>query len=371
VGRIAGIDLAIDRSWILIFLLITYSLGSRFAAEHAQWEPAATWTAAVFASLLFFTSLVLHELGHSITAIHLGVGVRSITLFLFGGIAALESEPKRPRDEIVIALAGPAVSLGLGFGFMGAASVLPEGPRIMEVLRSTFGWLGMINVILAVFNVLPGFPLDGGRVLRGLVWSATGSFERATRAAAASGSYLAYALMSLGALSAVLTGQILGGLWLVFIGWFLLTTARMSVTQMTLESILSQVRANEVMEPVTGLCLTGAESVAEVAEASILRRGMRTFYVVDARGGLRGLVTLAEIAATPAERRPLTRVEEIMLPAERLETLDPGETTWAAFRKMAERNVNQLPVLEAGRLLGSVTRERLVGLVQAGVALRA
>ncbi len=211
VARVSGIDVAIDRSWILIFLLITYSLSARFGAEHPEWEAVARWSAALLASVLFFVSIVLHELGHSLTARRFGVSVRSITLFLFGGIARLDSEPERPRDEILIAIAGPLTSVALGVGFLLLAALAPESGRLAELLHTTFSWLGTINLVLAAFNVLPGFPLDGGRVLRGVVWALSGSFERATRSAAAAGSLLAYSLMALGALAA-LQGALLGGL---------------------------------------------------------------------------------------------------------------------------------------------------------------
>ncbi len=364
-GRVAGIEIAIDRSWILIFLLITFSLASRFALEQQAWSVPQRWSAALIASVLFFASIVLHELGHSLTALRLGVPVRSITLFLFGGVAALDSEPKRARDEIQIAVAGPLVSGALGFGFLALAAWIP-----FELARAVGSWLGTINLILAAFNVLPGFPLDGGRVLRGIVWAASGSFEKATRVAAASGAFLAYGLMALGALAALAGGQVLGGLWLVFIGWFLLNAARISVAQATLEDILGRVRCGDVMEAIGDRRLAGRESVEDVVHTSVLKRGVRTLYVADPSDRLLGLVTLAELAGTPPERRGLTSIEQVMRPVQTLATVSPDETTWEAFRRMAERNVNQLPVLEGGRLVGSVTRERLLHLVQAGVALR-
>ena len=363
-GRVAGIAIAIDRSWILIFLLITFSLGASFAAERPDWLPAGRWVAAVSASLLFFSSIVLHELGHSLIALRLGVRVRSITLFLFGGLAALDSEPRRPRDEILIAVAGPLVSALLGAGFLGLVSWLPDGPGLVA------GWLGRINLMLAIFNVLPGFPLDGGRVLRGVAWAATGSFEQATRLAAASGAFLAYGLMGLGGLAALLGGQLLGGLWLVFIGWFLLSTARLSVAQVELEQVLAPVSCRELVESVADALLDGSESAASVIDTAVLRRGLRTFYVVDPREQLRGLVTLGELAAIPPGERGMTAVESVMRPAQDLVAVTPDESAWQAFRMMAEGRVNQLPVLVDGRLVGAVTRERLIRLVQAGVSLR-
>ncbi|MBW2697575.1 MAG: site-2 protease family protein [Deltaproteobacteria bacterium] len=367
IGHVAGIEIAVDHSWLLIFALITFSLGGQFSAAHESWSPPVVWFSAIVTSLLFFASIVLHELGHSLTAQRLGVGVASITLFVFGGMAQLRSQPKRPRDEVLIALAGPLVSIVLGLGFSAMAGAIGEssdGP-----LSAILAWLGRINVVLAIFNVVPGIPLDGGRVLRGLVWALTGSFQRATKIAAASGSLVAYTLIFLGIVSALLGGQVVGGLWLVFIGWFLLSAARASVGQVVVEGILARVRSESVMEPVGGLCLTGRETVADLIVESVLRHGYRTFYVVDPVGALLGIVTLGELAGVAADDRAHTLARSVMTPIDRLHVLRPENTGWDALQTMAEFGVNQLPVVRAGRLIGAVTRERLLALVQAGSAL--
>ena len=260
---------------------------------------------------------------------------------------------------MLIAVAGPLVSVALGGLFLVMAGVSGEG-----LTSSGLAWLGRINVTLAVFNALPGFPLDGGRVLRGLVWSVTGSFERATRVAAGSGSFFAYSLITFGALLALLGGQVVSGLWLVFIGWFLLSAARAPVTQVVLERLLESVRAVDVAVPVDAALLNGAESVAEVSQEAVLRRGLRCFYVVGAGGRLEGLVSLREIVATPAEERAATPVSEVMVPRERLAVVAPEDSGWVALQRMAERGVNQLPVVHQGRLLAAVTRERLLDLVR-------
>jgi Zn-dependent protease len=367
--RVAGIDIAVDYSWLLIFLLITFSLGTRFAQTQSDWPGAERWGAAVLASLLFFSSIVLHELGHSLVALRLGVRVRSITLFIFGGLASLESEPKRPRDEVLIATAGPLVSVALGLAFLAAARALPDTSGPLRVLPVAFSWLGTINLVLAAFNAVPGFPLDGGRILRGILWSLTGSFERATRMAAASGTLFAYALMIFGVVAALLGGQLVGGLWLVFIGWFLMSAARATVGQVVVERILERVRAGDAMEPVGDACFSGRETIEEVVTAAVLTRGLRTLYVTDAEGTLSGLVTLRELTSVPAEERRARQLREVMRPAAQLVLLDPADTCWTALREMAERGVNQLPVVERGRLLGVITREQLLRLVQASLAL--
>ncbi len=363
-GRVSGIDVGVDQTWLLVFALITASLGATFSAEHPGWGRLTAWTAGLATSLLFFASIVLHELGHSLVAQRLGVRVRSITLFVFGGVAQMESEPRRPRDEVAIAVAGPLVSAALGALCLGAAG-LAEG-RVGGVVLA---WLGRINLVLAAFNVIPGFPLDGGRVLRGIVWAVTGSFERATRAAAAAGSLFAYALMALGAATALFGGEIVSGLWLAFIGWFLLSAARASVGQLVLERILASVRAADVMEPVDDASVSRALSVQDAVAGAVMRHGLRTLYVVDPDGTLRGLVTLRELAGVPLERRPGTPVGEVMVESDRLVTLGPGDSGWTALRRMAAHGVNQLPVVERGRLVGALTRERLLALVQTRMTL--
>jgi len=368
-GRISGIEIAIDHSWVLIFLLITFSLQGQFVAEYEGWSRGQAWSAALLTSVLFFASILLHELGHSLTAQRLHLRVKSITLFVFGGLAQLDGEPRRPRDEILIALAGPVVSLALGLVFNAAATALSNGGG-PETAYAMLAWLGRINVVLAVFNVIPGFPLDGGRVLRGVIWALTGSFETATAVAATSGSFFAYGLIGLGILSALAMGQFIGGLWLAFIGWFLLSAARATVGQMVVERALSGLRCLDAMDRITRACVTGNETVAELAADAVLRHGLRTFYVVDASGRLRGLVTLRELARVPTDERARVRIDGVMVPAERLAVMSPEESAWAALRRMAEAGVNQLPVVEHGRLVGAVTRERLLRLVQARLALQ-
>jgi len=366
-GHVAGIDVNVDRSWILIFVLIAMSLSFQLEAQQADWSPPARWSAALATSVLFFASILLHELGHSLTAMRFGIRVRSITLFIFGGLAQFESDPRRPAHEVLIALAGPLVSALLGIAFLGLSRAIPASGSLAALVVASLSWLGSINLLLAAFNLVPAFPLDGGRVLRGVVWSLTGSFERATRLAAGAGSLFAYTLMGLGALTTVLQGQIVGGLWLVLIGWFLLTASRSAIGALELERHLGGVLVAQVLRQVDTARVTGGESIEEIAREAVFRHGLRTLYVTDSDARLRGLVTLRELVAIPADQRASTRIEAVMVPVERLAVVSAGESCWIALRRMAERGVNQLPVVDGGRLVGEVTRERLVHLVQSGL----
>jgi Zn-dependent protease len=314
----------------------------------------------------FFASIVLHELGHSLVAQALGIRVRSITLFLFGGVAQLESEPRKPAHEVVIALAGPAVSFALAAAFTALASLANEA----SLASGGLAWLGRVNLALAIFNLAPGFPLDGGRVLRGVVWAATGSFALATRIAAGSGAVIAALLMFAGVASFFATRDLVGGLWLVFLGWFLLSASRSAVGAMHVERILGAVRVRDVLEPVRHALVSDDAIVAEVVAAQILRAGLRTLWVVDPRDDrLLGVATLRELASVPAEQRATTRVAAVMTPAARVTSVSPEDTALVGMQRLGAASVNQLPVLENGRLIGALTRERLLGLLQAGLWL--
>lgn len=366
IGRVSGIDIAIDQSWLLIFLLITMSVSTQLAESAAQPSPAARWLAAALVACAFFASIVLHELGHSLVAQALGIRVRSITLFLFGGVAQLESEPRKPLHEIAIALAGPAMSCALGGLFWSLGGVAAESSLAREGLH----FLGRVNLTLAVFNLAPGFPLDGGRVLRGVVWAATGSFARATRIASGAGVAIAGLLM-LGGVGLVFAARdLFGGLWLVFLGWFLFSASRSAVGAIEVERILGAVRVRDVLEPVRHATVSADDGVAQLLSAQILRSGLRTLWVVDpASDRLLGIATLRELAGVPPESRAATPVRAVMLPVERATSVSPGDTALVGMQRLAASNVNQLPVLEAGRLVGALTRERLLGLLQAGLVL--
>ena len=365
-GSVAGIELSIDYSWLLIFALVTFSLAQQLASGDVAELGIRVWLAAAAVSVVFFASILLHELGHSLTAQRLGIQVRSITPFLFGGVAELASEPRRPRDEVLVAVAGPLVSVSLGLIFLGLAGRLGvEG----GLLGAGLAWLGRINLLLAAFNAVPGFPLDGGRVLRGILWAVSGDFTRATRVAGACGAIFAWLLIGMGLLAAVLGGQLVGGIWFVLIGWFLLSAARASVGQEALQRALADIRVRDTLVPVTGSLLSGSESVAEVLENLVLRQGRRTFFVVDPDGCLCGLVTLRELARTPAHMRSQTSVAQVMVPEERLATVSPTQSGQSALARMADLGVNQLPVVSEGRVVGAVTREALLGVVRAHLLL--
>ncbi len=357
-GRWFGIRIGADWSWLIIFWLVTLSLSGQLAEMHPEWTAVERWSLGLVTSVLFFVSIILHELGHSITAIQLGVPVRSITLFIFGGLARIEREPDRPRDEFLIAAAGPAVSLALAALFFALALGMGQS----SILWWTARWLARINFILALFNMIPGFPLDGGRVLRAILWHLKGDLAGATRVAARVGSFVAYGFIAWGIGTALIGDNLIGGMWLGFIGWFLLSAAKTAAQQSAARQVLAMVPAGEVMD--TGCRVVGPEmSLREVVETGVLRQGLRCFLVGEERV-LTGMLTMHEIRRVPQEEWDHTSVQATMVRFEDLQTIAPQTDLFEALKVMDQAGVNQVPVVHEGRLLGILNRERLLSVLR-------
>lgn len=360
-GRFFGIEVGLDPSWFIIFLLVTWSLAGHYFMVNVAWTGGERLALALITSLFFFASVLAHEFGHSLVANALGIPVKRITLFIFGGVAHLDREPKRARDEFWIAIAGPLVSLALAALFyllwwLGGAWQLP-------MVAALGLWLGWINLALAVFNLIPGFPLDGGRVLRAAIWGASSNVVRATRVTGAIGQIVALLFIALG-LWQLFSGAWLSGLWIAFIGWFLYSAAAQSVRQITLESLLA---GRTVAEARLTDCPRAVpeQSLEQFVQDTLLPSARRCFPVLTpGSDALLGLVTLHEVKAVPRERWPFTRVSEMMIPADALLTTQPDEPLSEALARMTENEVNQLPVLEHGRFHGMLTRARLLLLLQ-------
>lgn len=364
-GRILGIPVGVNSSWFIIFVLITLSFSTQFASQHPGWTGSQNLAFGIVTSLLFFASVLLHELGHSVVALHHGIPVKSITLFIFGGVAQIAREPDRPSHEFQIAIAGPLASAALA-AFFHTIGVLTRGT--LEGVSSLGMWLGSINLALALFNLIPGFPLDGGRVLRAIVWKYTGSFERATNVAAGSGQFFAYAFIVFGGWKA-LTGNFFGGLWIGFIGWFLLNAAQTTSAQVSFRRALKGVTAGDLMIHEC-LQVPGSLSIAELVEAYLLRDGYRCALIVDG-DRLRGLLTMHEIKKVPREEWESTSLQAVMVPEEALMKVTPDTPVNQVLQLMIEGNIGQVPVVEGGRLLGVVGRDRLLALVETRLELKA
>jgi len=363
-GRPFGIELKLDPSWFIVFVLVVWSLAAHyFPMSHPGWSVGTYWALSTTTALLFFLSIVAHELGHSLVSQAYGVPVRDITLFIFGGAARMSREPRRAREEFWMALAGPATSLLLGvlFGLVWHASRGDQGP-----LHALSGWLAWINVAVAGFNLIPGFPLDGGRVFRALVWGVTGSLSRATRIASGLGRLVAFAFILFG-LWQVLGGNWMNGLWIAFIGWFLDGAAVQSAQHLNLQELLAGHTVREVMNTDCPRVSPGMSLEVAVNEA-VLPSGRRCFPVVE-DGRLQGLLTLHRIKVVTRQRWPSTTVGEAMIPQDELKTVGPDDDLSTVLDRMGADDVNQYPVLEEGRLLGMVARDRMLGFLRARTEL--
>lgn len=373
-GRIFGVEVRLDWSLAVIFALVTINLGAGVLPSwHPSWGLVGVWLGAAAAAVLFFASLLAHELSHAFVARTLGVPVSRVTLFLFGGVAHLESEPQSPKAEFLIAVVGPLTSLALGLLMTGAGLwlawpqlALMEGASFEQTLALFSGmspgvtlllWLGPLNLTLAAFNMVPGFPLDGGRVLRSALWAMTGDLLKATRWASRVGQLVAFGVMALGGLN-VLRGNLGGGLWLVLIGWFINGAARASLKQQQLRHALKDL-------PVSRFMRTRLERVPPTMSIDELVRNDamaddQQVWPVEAEGELLGLVSFTDFQKVPRETWPSTPVQQVMTPVAQLASLTPDSGAEQALEELSRRGMEQLPVLVHGHLLGLVRRQDLL-----------
>jgi Zn-dependent protease/predicted transcriptional regulator len=353
-GRVWGIPIGLHSSWFLIFALVTWSLAAGYLPiEYPSMPSAALWLMGAVTSILFFASVLLHELGHTYLALRNKIPVRGITLFLFGGVAQITRDPDNAGAEFRIAIAGPATSLLLGV-FFGGVWLSSE---TFPYLAAPSLWLARINLSLALFNLIPGFPLDGGRVLRALVWQVTGNFHRATQTAAFAGQLVAFGFIGVGVL-VLLDGNLFNGLWLIFIGWFLQNAAASSYAQSSIQKSMRSVRVGQIMQRDCSW-VPGSTSLQRLVEDEILATGRRCFLVAD-DGRLRGVLTLRDIASVPRGEWDRIPAEKAMVPWERLRKVDSNTELLTALQTMDDANIAQLPVVEGDRILGMLSREQIL-----------
>lgn len=359
VGKVAGIPVHIDRSWLLIFVWVTWSLaGSYFPRMYSSWSAGLTWVMAVVTSLLFFGSVLLHELGHALVARGQGIQVRDITLFLFGGISNIADEPRTPREELIMAVAGPAVSLALS-GSLGLLHVLVRGGN--QQLAALTLFLSGINLSLGLFNLIPGFPLDGGRVLRAILWGARRDLSWATRWASRVGQAVAYVFILSGIVRAFL-GDWVSGLWMAFVGLFLENAARSAHHQLTLRNLLDGHVVGEVM---SRECPTlPPQLTLDVLVGQYLLKGARRCFTVGTRDAVLGLLTIHNVRMVPRQQWTTTHVSDVLTPLTELRVVDPETPLWNALQDMTAEGVNQLPVLEDGKLVGMISRDNLLTFIR-------
>jgi Zn-dependent protease/predicted transcriptional regulator len=358
-GRVFGIEIGLHYSWFLIALLIVLSLSSQFHSTNPAWGDGVILAMAIGTALLFFVSLLLHELAHSLVATSNKLPVREITLFALGGVSQIEKNPLSAKVEFWMAFVGPLTSAAIGAVCLTLARAI--GNSSSQPGMAMLLWLGYINLSLAVFNLLPGYPLDGGRVLRALIWWKTGDADRSTQLAARVGQVVAFAFIAVG-LFQFFNGAGIGGLWIVFIGWFLLQAARESYVQVGLAHALNGVRVADVM---THDCPTveGWLNVQNFVEQELLRTGRRCFIVVD-KGEIMGMVTPHEIKQIERARWPFVTLHDVMRPLEDLRSVTPDAPLASALEAMSRYDLNQLPVVSDNRLKGVLSRSDVLGYLQ-------
>jgi Zn-dependent protease/CBS domain-containing protein len=358
IARIRGIDIGAHYTWLLAFALIAWSLAAGyFPQNYPGWDRTLYWVVGAAAALMLFVSVLIHELCHSFVAQARGLRVHSITLFIFGGVSNIESESEDAQDEFLIAVVGPVSSLILAGVFWVALQAVPDsrGP-----LAASLGYLALVNFMLAVFNILPGFPLDGGRVLRAILWGTTGSMGRATRIASMVGQGLALLFIGYGFVQ-ILEGNFFNGLWIGFIGWFLNNAADATRRQVAIQEGFRGVRVTSLMNPHPQM-VSPALSVRELVDEYILRGGLRAMPVAQ-DGRIVGIVTLTDVKHLPMEEWDRNSVGAIMTRPP-LKTIGPREEAGRALKMLIEQDVNQLLVVDNGAIVGMLSRADIMRFLQ-------
>jgi len=351
-GRVFGIPLRLHYTWFIIFAWVTFLLV--FSVADQTYPIEQRIILGILTSLLFFASVITHELAHSILAIRNNIPVKEITLFVFGGVSQITKEATSPRAELLIAIVGPLTSLALAGFFYGLYLLLAGTQQILAA--SSMQWLALINVILAVFNLIPGFPLDGGRIFRALVWQRTHDYHRATRIATKVGQGIAYALMVVG-ITSIFASFLpwFNGLLLIFIGWFLRDAARASYQQVLLRDALIGITARQVTDydcPVVPPDL----NLTELVQQHVLPTG-RSCFLISWGADLEGMVTLQQIKKVPRDRWAITSVQDIMTPASKLKVAYADQDILSVLQEMNGERANHIPVMEAGKAIGIINRE--------------
>jgi Zn-dependent protease/predicted transcriptional regulator len=361
IGRILGIPIYLHPSWFLVFALITYSLVRGYHTEQPSWNEPQQWLVALATSLLFFASVVFHELAHSVVAQRFKIPVISITLFVFGGVARIGREAESGKQEFLIAAAGPASSYFLA-GTLYLLSLRYPETTIAGVMAV---WLLEINFALATFNLIPGFPLDGGRILRSIVWGMTGNFSRATKIASRAGQFFAYGFILLGIWQAF-TESPLSGLWLAFIGWFLRTAAGETYAQVAVRDQLNGLRVSDVMS--TDLAVIPRSVTLEDYLQEVLRTGRRC-HLVTGDNDCVGLITVHALNSVAREDWAGTSVQAVMLPRPKIHCAAPDEPLLRILERMNAEDISQMPVVSSDSIVGMVTRDSVLKFLQTRLEL--
>ena len=364
-GKIAGIDIYAHLSWFIVLVLLTWSLASGwFVQSFPGWSTPTYWITAFISALLLFVCVLLHELAHSLVAQVHGLTVKNITLFIFGGVATIKEEMKRSGIEFQIAVVGPITSL-----FLAAIAFLLAWPfrGSNSPTEAVLDYLAASNFLLGVFNLIPGFPLDVGRVLRSIAWKITGNIQKSTRIASYAGQAMAFVFILLG-IAAFFTGNFFNGLWSIFIGWFLLNAAQTANMQILLQNTLQGVSVDKVMNP-RPVAVPANISLQKLVDEYFVPQGLQAAPVVQGEY-LAGLITLTDIARVERERWAYTPVGHVMRLLEQVYVTTPEQPLHDLLEVMVTRGINQIPVVQDGRLVGLLSRESILRYLQVRQSLK-
>ncbi len=355
-GKILGIPIGIDYSWFLIFFLLTWVLATTYyPGEYKNWNQIEYWVAGSLTAVLLFGSVLLHELGHSVIAIKYKIKVKEINLFIFGGISEIAGEPPKASSEFWIAAAGPVVS----FLLAGIFFILEKNLHIF-LLTALFEYLAFINFILAIFNLIPGFPLDGGRVLRAIVWGLTKDFKKATNIAVTAGKLFGFIFILFGVYQ-IFGGNILDGLWISFIGWFLENAASMQLLEQKVHDLLTGHKVYEAMSQDYGI-VSNDSTLQEVIDNNFLGINRRALFVKK-DNKIIGLITLHRFNIVSKDQWNYTYVENVMIPISTAEKTSTDAEIWDAMNKLNSEGVNQLPVINNGAVEGIFSRDNAISFI--------
>lgn len=358
--RIRGIEVIIDYSWFVIFFLGIYVLSEMwFPSVYENYPVHQYWITGTITVVLFFLSILIHELAHSLVAMKHGIQVTSIRLIIFGGLAQVASEPKNGREEFLIALAGPAISMVLGMLFLGIYLYFFLTDS-MTLVSGVAQYLALGNIILAIFNMIPGFPLDGGRILRAFLWDRWDDMARATKVVSQLGNGFAIFLIILGVLQVLFTRSFVSGIWFLLIGLFMKQSATGSYQAVMLRRTLEGVQVRQIMTE-NVVTVDWLISVDHLVHDYIYKHQFTNFPVFD-RNEFIGMVSLEEVKKISKDLWDFKQVRDIMVPVEHVSCLKPTDDAAEALSKMISDDIGRMPVVEEGRLVGIVSRRDIMNL---------
>ncbi|MDD4874636.1 MAG: site-2 protease family protein [Dehalococcoidales bacterium] len=358
IGKISGISIGLDYSWFFIFILITWSLArSYYPSVFPEWSTITSVIAGIVTSLLFFASVLAHELMHSITAQRSGIPVKSITLFIFGGLAQISREPEKPGTEFKIAIAGPLTNFILGIIFWAIWYLLPSQ---FEVIAEITFWLGWINFSLALFNLLPGFPLDGGRVLRAIIWRLSGNPDRATKLVTYTGKAIAYLIILIGVIL-ILMGQWFNGIWLAFIGWFLSSFASSNSRRISIQQVLQNHNVAGIMK--SDCFKIPSDNSIDSMYNDYIKPYRKHCLIVTSGNRTLGLVNMRSIRTLSRNQWPVKTAIDVMTPLSELKRVSPEDNLATALRIFQEEKTEQLPVTGNNEIIGILNYSDLANFI--------